>query len=63
MLTIKQDNVCGHLPCEISRVSYIVLANDRTIIGMVIDRRWYCREWEDIDPSGKLTYAGKRNDT
>ena len=52
--------VLGHLPREISRVSFFFLEHDGTVTGRVTDRRRYCRPRGGLEIPCELTFTGKR---
>ena len=54
----ESTDVLGHLPREISCVSYFFLEHDGSITGKVTGRRRYCHQGGMEIPC-KLTYSGK----
>ena len=55
-----EDEVHGHLPREISKVSYFFLAHDGTIMGKVTSTRRYCKERGGMEIPCELAYCRKR---
>ena len=59
--TIREDDeVIGHLPREISRVSYFFLAHGGSISGIVTNKRRYCTQRGGMEIPCQLTFLGTR---
>ena len=56
----ESSDVLGHLPREISQVSYFFLKHDGSITGKVTGKRRYCRQRGGMEIPCELTYTGKR---
>ena len=60
---MQSSTVLGHLPREISRVSFMFLEHDSTITGKVTDRRRYCHLRGGMEVPCELTFTGKGKHT
>ena len=54
------ENVLGHLPREISRVSFYFLEHDGSITGKVTSKRRFCRQRGGMEIPCEITFTGKK---
>ena len=54
------EDVRGHLPREISHITFFFLEHNGTITGKVTDKRRYYRERGGLEIPCELTFTGKK---